>query len=106
MGRNNLSGQYEVLNPWAEVDPIPLRGISPRLIDLNGKTVGLFATVHKSQARPILTVVERKLMERFPSLKFSWFLFDFNVDITETKDKARLEEWIKGIDAVVTALGD
>ena len=23
--------QYEVLSPWADVDPIPLRGISPRI---------------------------------------------------------------------------
>jgi hypothetical protein len=106
MGRNSLSGQYEVLNPWAEVDPIPPRGISPRLLDLNGRTIGFFATVHKAQARPILTVVERKLKERFPSLKFSWFLQETNVDIAETKDKARLEEWVKGIDAAVAALGD
>ena len=35
-------GQYEVLSPWAEVDPIPLRGISPRIKTLAGKKIGLF----------------------------------------------------------------
>jgi hypothetical protein len=102
---NKLNGQYEVLNPWAEVDPIPVRGISPRLIDLNGKKVGLFAS-DKVAARPIMTVVEQKLGERFPSSKFSVFLFDENLDIVETKEKARFEEWVKGIDAAVTAVGD
>jgi len=34
--------QYEVLNPWADLDPVPLRGISPRVTDLAGKTIGLF----------------------------------------------------------------
>jgi hypothetical protein len=31
------NGQYEVLNPWAEVDPISFRGLTaPRLADLAG----------------------------------------------------------------------
>jgi len=105
MNKNKLNGQYEVLNPWAEVDPVPLRGISLRLVDLNGRTVGLFAN-DKIAARSMLPVVEQKLRERFPSLKFSWFLLDENRDVMETKDKARLEEWVKGIDAAVTLVGD
>ena len=39
MGNNN---QYAVLNPWAEVDPVPLKGISPRLTGLEGKKIGIF----------------------------------------------------------------
>jgi hypothetical protein len=31
--------QYDVLSPWAEVDPLPLRGISPRLDSLSGKKI-------------------------------------------------------------------
>lgn len=103
---NKLNGQYEVVNPWAEADPIPLRGISPRLADLTGKTVGLFVANAKVASRPILTVVEQKLRERVPSLKFSWFLFDYNLNVTETTDKTRFEEWVKGIDAAVAAVGD
>ena len=44
--------QYEVLSPWAEVDPIPLRGISPRVDTLAGKKIGLFANF-KRAAKPI-----------------------------------------------------
>ena len=68
-----MNNQYEVLSPWAEIDPIPLRGISPRLIDLTGKKIGLFCN-YKRAARPILTVVEQKLKEKFPTSETSWFV--------------------------------
>ena len=58
-----MNGQYEVLSPWAEVDPVQLRGISPRVTDLGGKTIGLFIN-HKGAAPPIQAVVEAKLKER------------------------------------------
>ena len=74
-----MNGQYEVLNPWAEVDSISFRGISPRVTDLTGKTVGFYGGIYKTVARPILTVVEGKLKERFPTLKSSWFLYDRRV---------------------------
>jgi hypothetical protein len=55
-----------------------------------------------------MTVVERKLRERFPSLEFRWFLADHGVheEIIETKDKGRFEEWAREIDAAVAAVGD
>jgi hypothetical protein len=37
-----MSNQYEVLNPWAEVDPVPLKHITPRLDSLSTKTIGLY----------------------------------------------------------------
>ena len=101
-----MNGQYEVLNPWAEVDPIPLRGISPRVADLTGRSIGLLCDTFKVASRPILTVVEEKLKERFPKLKFSWFEYGDNLEVTETKDKASFEEWVKGVDTVVAAVGD
>jgi len=55
-----MNGQYEVLNPWAEADPVPLRGISPRVKSLDGKTIGLLENL-KPAARSILTVLEEKL---------------------------------------------
>ena len=101
-----LSGQYEVRNPWGEADPVPLRGLAPRLTELAGKAIGLFAAHAKIASRPVMEVVERRLREREPSLKFSWFLFDQNLDVAETDDMARLEEWAKGLDAAVAAVGD
>lgn len=100
-----MDGQYEVLNPWAEVDPIPLRSISPRLTDLAGKTIGLFADT-KPAARPILTVVEQRLKERFPTSKFKQFVLDYNLRVTETEYKDKFEEWVRGIDAAIAAVGD
>ena len=101
-----MNGQYEVLNPWAEADPIPLRGISPRVADLTGKTIGLFNYNFKVVSRPILAVVEQRLEERFPTARFSWFEFGDNIVVTETKHKASFEEWVKGVDTVIAAVGD
>ena len=101
-----MNGQYEVLNPWAEVDPIPLRGISPRLTDLPDKTIGLYSQIRKRTSHPMQTVVEKKLKERFPTVKLSHFLFDKTTGVSLPEDKARLEEWLKGVDAVITAVGD
>jgi len=101
-----MDALYEVLSPWAEVDPMPLRGISPRLTDMKDKKIGLFACTSKIGARPALAVVERNLKERFPALKFSSFRRISNVSVAETKDKDKFEEWIKGVDAVILAIGD
>ncbi|MBW1801322.1 MAG: hypothetical protein JRJ85_11415 [Deltaproteobacteria bacterium] len=69
-----MNGEYDVLSPWADVDPIPLRGISPRVTDLAGKTLGLFSDSFKVASMPILTLVAEKLKEKFPSLKLSWLV--------------------------------
>jgi ABC-type lipopolysaccharide export system ATPase subunit len=67
---SKMEGQYEVLSPWAEVDPIPLKGLTPRLPELNGKNIGLLIN-GKRASRPILSVVERKFKERYPTATFS-----------------------------------
>ena len=104
--RDNSSIQYEVLSPWAVVDPIPLRGLAPRLNNLDGKTIGLFKNF-KRAAGPILEVVERELQSRYPSAKFVWFNSNAaNVLETETENKEKFEEWAKEIDAAVTSVGD
>ena len=106
MSSSTTDGQYEVLSPWAEADPVPLRGISPRLPDLSGKKIGLFRNF-KRAAKPMLTVVERKLEERYPTVEISWFdSTAVNVLETETENRARFKEWMDGIDAAVTSFGD
>lgn len=104
--KDGFECQYEVLSPWAEVDPIPLRGISPRLDSLSGKKIGLFANF-KRAARPIQAEVERRLKERFPDIETS--LFDSrlpNVTETETVNKEKFTAWAKEMDAVIAAVGD
>ena len=100
-----MDGQYEVLNPWAEVDPVPVRGIMPRVTDLKGKTIGLYST-HKIASRPIVNAVGERLKERFPTLKFSSFEYYLGRDVTESPEKDKFEEWVKGVDTVVAAVGD
>ena len=95
--------QFEVLTPWAEVDPPPLRGISPRLDTVAGKKIGLFANV-KRAARPILAEVEKNLKTRFPDVQTSVFqATEWN---RQKADRPRFEAWLKGVDAAVVAVGD
>jgi hypothetical protein len=99
-------GQYEVLNPWAEVDPIPLRGISPRIQTLAGKKIGLFANF-KRAARPMAASIEKRLKTMYPDVQTS--LFDSrlpNVTETETQNKEKFTAWAKGVDAVILVVGD
>lgn len=103
---DNSNGQYEVLSPWAVVDPVPLRSPAPRLDSLDGKTIGLFKNF-KRAAGPILEVVERELQSRYPAARFVWFNSNAaNVLETETENKEKFEEWAKEIDAAVTSVGD
>jgi hypothetical protein len=108
-----MDGQYECLSPWAEVDPVPLRGISPRLADLRAKKIG-FLTNKKLASRPIGLVAQNRLKERFPDLESTWFEIDYQrQQVDESLDKAKYEEdqvrfreWIKGCDAVISLVGD
>jgi len=100
---------YEVLSPWANVDPISTRGIAPRITDLAGKTIGLMPSI-KIAARPALDVVEKELRKRFPTSKFSWYPRKPG-EYGQGKrglDKDRIGAWLKGygVDTVITAIGD
>jgi hypothetical protein len=98
--------QYEALNPWAEVDPIPLRGISPRLQSISGKKIGLFANF-KRAALPIAASIEKRLATMYPDCKTSLFNSrDPNVTETETKNREKFIAWIKDVDAVIAVVGD
>ena len=100
-----MSEQYEVLNPWAEVDPVPLRGISTRVTDLHGKKIGLLFN-GKRASEPILNVVERELKTRFPTAQFCQFGPTGNQENTGSPRKSQFEEWVKSVDTVVSAVGD
>ena len=103
---NSAECHYEVLSPWGEADPIQLKGISPRVIDLTGRKIGLFCNLKRS-ARPILALLEEKLKTRFPGAEISWYMpQQFNVPEVETARRAAFEKWVKGVDTVVAAFGD
>jgi hypothetical protein len=105
--------EYSVLSPRGEVDPIVNIGLQPRVADLNNKTIGLFASF-KEHWVLILKEIEKQLKGRFPNAKFTHFQYikDLNSynDIAEIgKDAAVIplfEEWLRGVDAVISANGD
>jgi hypothetical protein len=107
MTTNRANGEYEVLSPWAEADPVPLTGISPRVTALAGKKIGLLGNT-KRATRPILTVVERRLKEKFSDSEISHYttLNAIGPNEIETENRAKFEEWLKGVDTVVAAVGD
>jgi hypothetical protein len=100
------AADYEVLSPWAEADPVPARGITPRLKDLKGKTIGLFAN-GKRAAVAMLAALEKELQQRIPSVQTSWYRCSvFNVPEVLTQGKEKFQSWVAGMDAVVLAVGD
>ena len=98
---------YQVLNPWAEADPIPLKGLTAsRLDSLAGKKIGLFVN-YKRAARPIAESVERRLKAMYPDAEVSYFISpEWNVSVVETKNKDKFEAWAKGLNAVILSVGD
>ena len=101
-----MNCRYEVLSPWAEIDPVPLKGISSRLADLNNKTIGLFSN-GKPSAFPILNIIREKIKEKFPAVNFSRFEGSVAASALSEPDlKARVQEWAKGVDAAILAVGD
>ena len=97
---------YEVLSPWAEADPVPLTGLSPRIDRLDGKKIGLLQNSKRAAPR-ILDVTERLLKEKFPNIKISRFIGKlFSVSAEEPDRLHEFEDWLKGVDAVIAAVGD
>lgn len=103
---NRGTMSYEVLSPWATVDPVPLRGITARLTDLAGKKIGLFSN-RKRAAELTLTAVETRLKRQAPSVETTWYKSTkINTPEALTDGKARFEEWVKSVDAVVLSVAD
>jgi hypothetical protein len=104
--KDSSESQYDVLSPWAEVDPIPLRGISPRLENLAGKKIGLFVN-YKRAARPIGVALEKRLKSMYPGSEISSFYsLEWNVLESESKNKEKFKAWAQNADAVILLVGD
>lgn len=98
--------RYTALSPWAEVDTSEMIGLSPRLDDLDGKTVGMFGDFMILSVY-MLRAVEGELRKRYPNIKFSYLQY-----VTETtrieEDEAflpKFQEWIQGVDCVLSFYG-
>ena len=98
--------QFVVLSPWADVDPIPLRGISPRIQSLAGKKIGLFVN-SKRAAMPIAESIAKRLQTMYPdSQTIVFHSTQPNVNEIETKNKEKFTAWAKGLDAAIAVVGD
>jgi hypothetical protein len=102
----STKGMYDVLSPWAEADPIPLKGLAPRLDSLGAKKIGLLRN-NKRAGEAILKVAAKRLKEKYPDIEFSWFKgTTFSVTNLEKNRLAEFEAWIKSVDAVLAAAAD
>ena len=100
------ASQFEVLSPWADVDPTPLRGISPRIESLAGKKIGLFVNP-KRAAMPIAEAIDKRLKAMYPDIQTIVFhSTEPNVNEIETKNKEKFTAWAKGLDAAIAVVGD
>ena len=98
--------QFEALSPWADVDPIAFRGISPRIQSLGGKKIGLFVNP-KRAAMPIAESIDKRLKTMYPDIQTIVFhSVGANVNEIETKNKERFTAWAKGLDAAIAVVGD
>ena len=98
--------QYKVLSPWADVDPKPLQGISPRLDNLSGKKIGLFAN-YKRAAMPIARSLQAKFQAKYPDSEFSiYHSTQWNVNEIDTANGEKFKKWVEDQDAVVLLVGD
>ncbi len=98
--------QFEVLSPWADADPIPLRGISPRILTLAGKKIGLFVNP-KRAAMPIAESIDKKLKTMYPDVQtIVYRSYGANVNEIETENKEKFTAWAKGLDAAIAVVGD
>ncbi len=97
---------YTVLSPWAEVDQSHLYPLSPRMEDLNGKTIGMFGDFMKV-ATFMLQVVEKHILKKFPEAKFSYYEYTTETtDIAKDADaKESFDAWIAGVDCCVAFYG-
>jgi hypothetical protein len=100
-----MTVHYEVMSPWADIDPVPVKGISSRLDEMAGITIGFFLN-SKIAAEPMSYIIEEKLKEKYQSIDFSRFVRIPNISMAETPDKEKYMEWLNGLDAVIYTHGD
>jgi hypothetical protein len=100
------SAAYEVLSPWADADPVALKGITERPKGLEGRKIGLFSN-GKRAAPLVLAALERQLREKVPSIETSRYESSrANTPEILTEGRDKFEAWVGLQDTVVLAVGD
>ena len=91
----------EALSPRGEIPPSPVRGLSPRVSDLAGKTIGLFDN-GKEGAEEFLIAIRELLSAKFPT---ATFLHLRKLSVLHP-DEALYNTAAQKCDAFVFAMGD
>ena len=89
----------EVLNPRGKIEATPASSPSPRISDLDGKTIGLYSN-SKPGMDNVYTVLEELLKEKYPTATIVKTQGAFEIRDDEARDLA------SQIDAFVYAVGD
>jgi hypothetical protein len=99
--------EYEVLSPLGQVSATSQMGLQPRVNNLKGKTIGMYAHF-KEQAPLILKEIEQQLKEKFPTTKFTYFQYlkDTAEIVNDPEYKASFEKWLSNVDTVISGYGD
>ena len=94
--------KYTVLSPWAKSDYLVKYPINPRLPDLKGKTIGLYASF-KEYHPFFMQELERQMAVVLPETMFAHFTYI--VDACEIRNDSRyypeFQKWLDTVDAVV-----
>lgn len=86
----------EVLNPRGEIKQLKNLGISPRLSDLTGKTIGLYDN-GKQGFTAFLDVIENLLIVKFPTLMIKRYQGAFDLgDLIAVTMKKEVDAFIYG----------
>ena len=89
----------EVLNPRGEIESDEVYGISPRVPDLAGKTIGLYSN-GKGGITQFLNFVEGNIKQRYPTVTVKRYSGAFDVGDKLAQQIAR------EVSAVVYGVGD
>jgi len=89
----------EVLNPRGEIEPPKATGISPRISELQGKTIGLY-DIGKDGFKNFLDITEALLKEKYPAVAVKRYNGAFDLGEQLALKIA------KEVDAVIYGVGD
>ena len=94
--------KYTVYSPWGKSEYLSKKTISPRVTDLKGKTIGMYASF-KEYHPYFMQELERQLSKELPDTKFSHYTYITDqTDIhTDPEHYPEFLEWIKGVDTVI-----
>ena len=96
--------EYTVLSPWAEQNASNRVGLSPRVSDLNGKTIGMNGHF-MNYSMFILEEIEKAIAKRYPGAKFSYIQYKHGDQRIERDDEFEsvYREWVSKVDCIVQA---